>query len=159
MTRKPKRDLALHLAADTAPLTFRQKVCRAGEQAAADYLQSRGYKLLHRNWRSGRFTEVDLIALDPMGVITLVEVKTRQYRRTSKGLQIEGYENGFEAVDWRKRRKMLIAARSYLARFAQTDAGCSLDVIVVLYESLQDNSEATLQGVEVLHVPQAFNQV
>lgn len=148
-----------HSGARAEALTFRQRVCQQGEQIAADYLIGLGYRILHRNWRSGRFTEVDLIALDPNGVITLVEVKTRQYHRSLRGLNVEGYENGFDAVDWRKRRKMLIAARSYLSRHALAEAGCSLDVVVVMYTSLVNDSASSLRGVEVLHVPQAFNDV
>lgn len=46
-----------------------------GEQAACRFLISRGYKILHCNWRAGR-GEIDIIA-DFQGTTVFVEVKTR----------------------------------------------------------------------------------
>ncbi|AHF89321.1 endonuclease [Opitutaceae bacterium TAV5] len=49
-----------------------------GEQAAADYLRAKGYRILARNWRNpaDRREELDLIC-DDAGIIVFVEVKTR----------------------------------------------------------------------------------
>jgi len=47
-----------------------------GEAVAAEHLEAKGYRILHRNWRVGH-REVDLIALDPQGELVFVEVKTR----------------------------------------------------------------------------------
>jgi len=48
---------------------------KKGEDLAADYLRKKGYRILKRNWRSGR-NEVDIIA-DNNEYIVFVEVKTR----------------------------------------------------------------------------------
>lgn len=46
-----------------------------GEEIAENFLQTKGYKLLHRNWRFEK-KEVDIIA-DLDGLLVFVEVKTR----------------------------------------------------------------------------------
>lgn len=48
---------------------------KKGEELAADFLSSKGYVVLHRNWRHGR-SEVDLIALYQKR-LHFIEVKTR----------------------------------------------------------------------------------
>ena len=45
-----------------------------GENQAAEYLLERGYIILHRNFGC-RFGEVDLVVLEPTGVVVFVEVK------------------------------------------------------------------------------------
>ena len=57
-----------------APLT-RQQVGKAGEDLAAGFLESLGFTLLQRNWRS-RYGELDIIAADGNELV-IVEVKTR----------------------------------------------------------------------------------
>ncbi len=44
-----------------------------GESLAADYLQDKGYVILHRNWRRGHW-ELDLIA-EKEGLLHFIEVK------------------------------------------------------------------------------------
>ena len=46
-----------------------------GEQAASDYLEQKGYKILDRNWRHGR-AEIDIVAMDGVTLV-FAEVKTR----------------------------------------------------------------------------------
>ncbi len=48
---------------------------RKGEDLAAEYLSSKGYRILERNWRWSR-AEADIIAMDGE-VLVFVEVKTR----------------------------------------------------------------------------------
>jgi len=48
---------------------------KTGEHVAAAYLESKGYRILERNWRVGR-EEIDIIAKEGDYVV-IVEVKTR----------------------------------------------------------------------------------
>ena len=48
---------------------------KEGEGLAADWLAEKGYEILHRNWRHGRY-EVDIIACCE-GVYHFIEVKAR----------------------------------------------------------------------------------
>ena len=47
-----------------------------GENAAADVLRAKGYRILRQNYRC-RYGEIDIIA-DKCGCLSFVEVKTRQ---------------------------------------------------------------------------------
>lgn len=56
--------------------TENQEKGQKGEQFAADYLKSKGYKILEQNWRAGHL-EVDIIASTET-MLVIVEVKTRK---------------------------------------------------------------------------------
>ena len=82
--------------------TYRQKIGRWGEQAAADYLASKGYEILERNLYTPH-GEIDIISrLD--GLTVLVEVKTRTSKRF-------GYPE--EAINTRKQAHLLACAEYY----------------------------------------------
>jgi putative endonuclease len=77
---------------------------RQGEDAAAAWYRAAGYRILERNWRCAR-GEIDLIvALD--STVVFVEVKARSSAR---------FGSGFEAVDWRKQRRVRQLARLWLS--------------------------------------------
>lgn len=75
-----------------------------GENAAIEYLSKHGYEILHRNYKT-KISETDIIAKDG-DVLCFIEVKTRKNKKF-------GYASDF--VDYKKREKMILAARSYLA--------------------------------------------
>jgi len=77
---------------------------RAGEDAAARFLEERGLSILARNFRAGG-GEIDLVARDG-ATVAFVEVKWR--RDASRGTPAE-------AVTPTKRRRLLSAARAWLA--------------------------------------------
>lgn len=58
----------------------RQRLGHAGEQMAADLLARKGYRIVDRNWRSGRSGEIDLVAQDG-ATLVIVEVRTRRGQR------------------------------------------------------------------------------
>lgn len=77
---------------------------RWGEEVAAQLLCGRGYELLARNWRCGRY-ELDIVARRD-GVLHFVEVKSRR----------EGALTPPEAAATRRKFYALSrAARSYMA--------------------------------------------
>lgn len=74
-----------------------------GENAAADVLRAKGYRILRQNYRC-RYGEIDIIA-ERGGDVSFVEVKTRQSLN---------YGRPCEAVTVEKRGHMRRAAHCYL---------------------------------------------
>ena len=89
---------------------------RAGEDEAARYLEERGLSIVARNVRAGG-GEIDLVASDE-GRVVFVEVKWR--RDSSRGTPAD-------AVTPAKRRKILSAARAWLAENPSGAASLSWD--------------------------------
>ena len=58
---------------------------RSGEQAAADYLESCGLRILDRNWRCA-VGEIDIVAVDRRTLV-VVEVKSRTGTRCGSPLE------------------------------------------------------------------------
>jgi len=111
----------------------RLKIGKEGERLAALHLEKLGWQIKERNWRSGRYAEVDIIATDFSGCLVLVEVKTRLINHDTA--QAGFVTAGFEKIDWRKRIKLGNAARSYLAHHPEYDGACRFDVAVVYISS------------------------
>ena len=77
---------------------------KRGEKIAADYLVSKGYTILEKNWRFKK-AEIDIIAKDNEGILIFVEVKTRSYTYF-------GEPEAF--VDEKKKSLLLDAASQYM---------------------------------------------
>ena len=58
---------------------------RSGEQAAADYLEAEGFRILERNWRCAD-GEIDIVAVDRRTFV-VCEVKTRSGTRYGTPLE------------------------------------------------------------------------
>lgn len=114
------------------------EIAKHGEELAADYLQTRGYKIVERNWRLGKRGEIDIVA-EKDGILSFVEVKTRSSEDT---------DQGFEAISKSKRRKIIMLARCYLAISSPWDQPATLDVILVNCTDVNED--------QVMHVPDAF---
>ncbi|MFM7838443.1 MAG: YraN family protein [Chitinophagaceae bacterium] len=80
------------------------EIGKSGEKLACEWIASRGYTLLHKNWRSGR-REVDIIAAK-CNCLHFIEVKT------NTTLQF-GYPE--QRVSTRKMQHLLRAAEEFLA--------------------------------------------
>lgn len=106
---------------------------REAEERACEHLRSLGYLIVARNWR-WRGGEVDIIAKDG-DTLVFVEVKARSGR---------GFGAPAEAVDRRKRGRLLAAARAFLGR-DQGKVPVRFDVISVL-------------GAELSHIRGAFGE-
>ena len=90
------------------------------EQALARY-RDRGYRLLARNWRSP-LGELDLV-LARGGLVVFCEVKTRA------GPSLGG---PYEAVTWKKQRKLRQLAEAFLAASRLDPSGVRFDVASVM---------------------------
>ena len=120
-------------------MTARTKTLgNAGENFAASYLESRGYKILAKNFRV-RSAEIDIIAeLDD--VIIFVEVKTRS--SIKHGLPIE-------AVNFRKQQKIIEAAGVFLQDEKYFDKACRFDVIEIYSDGVKFSARHIENAFEV----------
>ena len=92
-----------------------------GEDAAARHLNSRGYRILHRNWRHGRL-ELDIICRK--GATTVfVEVKTR-----SRG----ALQSPAEALTRAKRSTLVRAAQHFLSASGLWNSPSRFDLVAVV---------------------------
>ena len=108
-----------------------------GEDAACRYLAGKGYRIVDRNWRSGRY-ELDTIARDG-DTMVFCEVKTARSHRFGA------------PVGWvtpRKVRHIARAAMGYIAENRVTGCGFRFDVIGL------DITGGTLS---ITHIPNAFD--
>jgi len=93
------------------------------EALAAETLAARGWRVLARNWRNpaDRREELDLVCADGE-VLVFVEVKARDARALVPG---------YFAVDARKKRVLLRAARAYLRGLRRPPRTVRFDVVEV----------------------------
>ncbi len=95
---------------------------KEGERLVAEYLRSKGNIIIKRNWRSGRYGEIDIIAESKTEII-FVEVKTR-----TQGAIV----SGIEAVDIVKRERLRCAAEMFMKRLG-SDLVPRIDVAQVVF--------------------------
>ena len=101
----------------------RKALGAAGEKVAERFLRRQRYTIVDRNYRTPA-GEIDLVALDGQTVV-FVEVKTRT--GTAHG-------SPFDAVDGRKQRQIIRAARHFLAAKRLLDRPARFDVVGVWWE-------------------------
>lgn len=99
---------------------FRPELGRRGEEAAACHLESNGYRILARGFRT-RQGEIDIVA-ETSGVIVFVEVKTRS--STSHGTPEA-------SVTELKQRRVARMALAFLSARRLHGRDCRFDVIAV----------------------------
>jgi putative endonuclease len=105
------------------------------EELAARLLAAHGLRLLARNVRC-RGGEVDLIALDRETVV-FVEVRLRRHR---------DFGGAASSIGRAKRRRVILAARYWLAGTGHAWAGRPCRFDAVLYSTLDPDSAQWLQG-------------
>jgi len=99
---------------------------KAAENAAAEFLKAKGYKILERNYKN-KFGEIDIIA-QFKGVICFVEVKARH----TLNLGVPQ-----EAVTARKQRQICRVAVYYLKSNKLLERPARFDVLALLYVDSQ----------------------
>ncbi len=103
--------------------TERRKLGNEGEDLAADFLESKGYRILARQAGIPRVGEIDIVAYDPRGgEIVFVEVKTRRDVK---------YGPPEEAVTISKLRRLMRVAELWRARNKLYDRPWRVDVIAI----------------------------
>lgn len=102
--------------------TGKKALGKLGEEVACDFLQSRGHRVLERNWRGGHL-EVDIISESQDG-LHFVEVKSCTAPLTS---------DPQEKVNSLKQRRISAAALKYLNEHGR-DREVFFDVISVIFD-------------------------
>lgn len=115
---------------------------RAGEDAAAAFLEARGLTVMDRNVRFGR-EEIDLVCFEPTpdgasGTIVVVEVKARRGA---------GFGPPEAAVDRAKQQAVMRVTEAYLHERRLMPTPVRFDVVAVTFAGDQPR---------VVHFPNAF---
>ncbi len=116
---------------------------KCGEDAAADFLKNKKYKIVKRNYKN-KIGEIDIIAEDKDEII-FVEVKTRS-----------SFEFGTpaQAVNYHKKRKIANTAEYYLME-NPTEKNIRFDVIEVFAKMTGEIFELD----EINHIEGAFFEI
>jgi putative endonuclease len=109
---------------------------KSGEQAAAEYLQSCGLRILDRNWRSAD-GEIDIVAAE-RHVLVVCEVKSRS------GLR---YGSPLEAVSRAKRSRLRRLAVQWLNAHGVRFDQVRIDVVGLVYEGTGGFTIEHVRGV------------
>ena len=92
------------------------------EAATAGWLATRGWIVLARRWRTGA-GELDVVALDPDGVLVAVEVKLRRTERAGGAM---------ESIDRRRIRRQRAALVAFRAEMPSPGRqGQRIDLVAV----------------------------
>ena len=126
-------------------LTERRLTGNFGEDAAANLLKKKGYKILAKNHVEGD-GEIDIIAADSEFTV-FVEVKTRKY-----GVDNPVEPRAASSVTPEKQRRIIKVAKTYLA-YNPTDKKIRFDVIEVYYDI--DGKKRSVR--EINHLESAFD--
>lgn len=106
-----------------------------GENEAEVFLQSKGFKIIEKNWSMGKL-EVDLIGTIGKYIV-FVEVKKRYSR---------AFREPWEAVNRKKQRNIILAANIYLKK-SHSDLEPRFDIVSIVQDG---------QKIEIEHIEQAF---
>lgn len=121
-----------------------------GEDLAARHLEAHGYFIRERNFRTRR-GEIDLIA-ERGREIVFVEVR---YRKS------DDYGGAAASVDWRKRRRIALAAQVYLAMRGLADRPCRFDLVAITRApegiAAPGAPEGETPGFRIEHLENAFD--
>ena len=98
----------------------------AHESQAADYLCSRGLKLIESNYHS-RMGEIDLIMLDGQSLV-FVEVR---YRKSAR------FGGAASSITPAKQRKIALTALHYLQSRKKTNEVCRFDAVTISPSGLE----------------------
>ena len=109
-----------------------------GEARAAAHLVARGYRIVGRNVRAGG-VELDLVATRGR-LVVIVEVKTRRSRAAGAPE---------EAVDFRKRERLVRGANAWLAAYPGRVARVRFDVVACEWDAMR--------GWSLRHLEAAFD--
>lgn len=94
------------------------------ENAAESFLVRQGLRIVARNYRTAR-GEIDIVA-DDGGTLAFVEVRMRSS---------SAFGGAGESIDRRKRRRIVAAARHFLANGPSAEPPCRFDAMLLTPQS------------------------
>jgi len=109
-----------------------------GEQLAAEYLEKNGFIIMDRNFRAGRFGEIDIVASENE-YICFIEVKTRTGSH---------FGTPAEAVGYTKREKLRKLAWIYLKQRNLGEKNMRFDIVEVTGKRSDEGFR--LQNIELI---------
>lgn len=104
-----------------------------GEEIAANYLHSLGFKVIERNFHK-RYTELDIVALDNKTLV-FIEVKTRIGKK---------YGTAEEAITPWKLRNLIRSAHYYKLLHPDLPDAMRIDVVSIILSSQQNLEKISL---------------
>ena len=94
-----------------------------GEQVAAEYLENKGWRILHKDWKY-KHKDIDIVCVDhTTNTIVFVEVKTRSTRE---------WGEPYEAITLQKKNNIMNAATVYLHEYGLFDKKWRYDSISIV---------------------------
>ena len=103
-------------------MAWHNQIGREGEQAAYEFLISKGYTVRETNWRMAKL-EIDIVAQEPgANRLHIVEVKTRS--------SIEHFDP-MESITLAKIRNLVAAANGYI-QYYQLKMSVQYDVMILV---------------------------
>jgi putative endonuclease len=114
-------------------MTRSQRFGRRAEDLMAAHLQSRGWRILDRNWRF-HHKEIDIVA-ERDDVVAFVEVKARR---------AGGWGHPLDAITAAKQHELNVAARGWIAARGRRGERYRFDAAVVV----RDGDRVTLEHFE-----------
>jgi putative endonuclease len=119
---------------------------RRGEKLASKFLRSRGYKILYRNFKDRRGSEIDIVCRDG-DTLVFVEVKTRRG---------EEFGRPVEAVSREKQMRVSKGGLAWLRLLDNPDVTFRFDVVEVLWPEEGDPSCELIQNAFQLSQPYIY---
>ena len=111
------------------------KLGKAGEEAAANFLIEEGFRIRERNWQFSHL-EIDIIA-EINDFIIFIEVKSRSGTY---------FEQPFQAVTKKKQKFIIKAANAYIEKY-EIDLEARFDIISIVSSN---------GHIEIDHIQDAF---
>lgn len=108
---------------------------REAEELAAEFLTTKGYHIVHRNWRYFH-KEIDIVA-EKDGMLIIIEVKSRF---------VAGRVTADELMSAGKLRFIVDAAEAYISRY-QIEKETRFDLVIITFSG---------EGSAVEHIEGAF---
>ena len=103
-------------------MTSTRDLGKQSEQIACEYLEKINFSIIEKNWRSGKYGEIDLVTIDnKTGELVFVEVKSRTTT----------LEEAKELVTKNKQEQLYNLAKSYIYLHKKENKACRFDIIAI----------------------------